>query len=1018
MRDFINIVNNSFKKSLKESVSSGKSILREFLDTSVLNVNMVVASLEHILGEKLYRVGGPSRIYDVDGGGQGAVYVVGDTMTAVGIAWPSRSVGVRSVYVWHNFSINKAPEYCISLPKVDFDDVSSTVAKLIMNPQYGQIPVNESTIKSVKNKLNEAARVSVGEFIGMANKWAAEKGKDASKLTLADLQQIAHDNETFVPGEVRSRKDLKNPNSPRGLPWFNLSGAGSMGGGSVDSATVNTAISNLLGSEISPSMPEDGEYDDVFDTAANLAKAKLAIKMVSQGKLYVTGRKNGKFFRLPPELFGQLVAQVERLYARELADSDPEHEGKSSMEVQYEDLADKVRLVAGGKSNFVKSLLITGAPSSGKCLALDTPIPTPDGWITMGEIKEGDKVFDENGDICDVVSTSEIFHNHDCYEIEFNDRTKIIANADHLWHTTTSASRQSERRNKKSLLTRIVDGFNDQQYKRKFPGLVSTKTISETLLTKSGKDFKYNHKINNCSPILRQKNDDNLIINPYVLGIWLGDGCHSNAQVSCGNMDKNQLCELLEGENEKFTIIPQKDKWVINLTNGDKKHTSDKFFRKVKELNLYKNKHIPQVYLRSSYESRLALLQGLMDSDGYISNTNECEFVSIRKDLADQTLELITSLGIKAVLSEGESKLYGVVKGPKYRIHFTTSLPVFRFERKLAKIKLSYQKPVTSRAIVRCDKIDSVPVKCITVNSKSSLFLCSKAFIPTHNSFNVMNIIKKELGLIEGDDYIVKKGYITTNAMFRVLIEQCNNGLAIFDDCDSVVGDKRGINMLKGALDTDAVREISNDKTRGTVNTAVMKQDVRDEYVYKLSELLRGKKPTPEDAAFFAPYVPARALKQSKAEREADEERAAGRAGNDDEEKEESQEIEYFDDLSGKENRIIEYVMINLPNKIDFKGRIIFISNMNEDEWDSAILSRAFFVNLNFESGEMLDFIDKIKENIITPGVSEEKKQEVIDYIRELHAIGKIRQQINFRLVQQAFDYALIPNWQRLVKQL
>jgi len=645
MREYIDIVKSSFKQELKES--SSKSILKEFLNTSVLNVNTVVAHLEHLLGQKLYRVGGPTRVYDIDGGGHGAVFVIGTTsMMAVGIAWPNRSAGVRSIYVWHDFSINKAPPYCIDLPNVDFELIAPTVVSLIHHPQYGKIPVTESRKKN-GNTLTEGARVSVGEFIAMANKWAAEKGKDASRLTLSDLQQIAQDNDTFIPGEVRNRKDLKNPNSPRGLPWYNLSGASSFGGGEIDTAAAYKALGDVLGGEMLPSMPQDGEADDDWDTALSLGKIKQAQKMAAQDKIWLAGRKNGKFFTPPREIFGQLLAQLERLYAREMAEKDPENEGKSSMEIQYEDLEDKVRLVAGGKSNFVKSLLITGMPSSGK-------------------------------------------------------------------------------------------------------------------------------------------------------------------------------------------------------------------------------------------------------------------------------------------------------------------------------------------------------------------------------SWRVMNIIRNELGLKDGEDYIVKKGFITVNAMFRVLIEQCNNGLAIFDDCDSVVGDKRGINMLKGALDTDPVREISNDKTRGIVNTAVMKAEVRDEYVSRLSELLRGKRPTAEDAKFFAAYVPARALKQSKAEREEDE----AKLGGDEDDENDIEGIEFDDDLSNKENRIIEYVMTNLPNKIDFKGRIIFISNMNEDEWDSAILSRAFTVNLSFESGEMLEFIDKIKDKIKTPGVSEEMKQEVIDYIRELYSIGKIKSQINFRLIMSAFDYALLPNWQRLVKQL
>jgi hypothetical protein len=111
--------------------------------------------------------------------------------------------------------------------------------------------------------------------------------------------------------------------------------------------------------------------------------------------------------------------------------------------------------------------------------------------------------------------------------------------------------------------------------------------------------------------------------------------------------------------------------------------------------------------------------------------------------------------------------------------------------------------------------------------------------------------------------------------------------------------------------------------------------------------------------------------------------------------------------------------MVNhLPNKIDFKGRIIFISNMAEEDWDTAIISRAFYMNMDFRSDEMIDYIDKIKQHIKTPSLSEEEKQEVMDYIRDLYVTGKLKRDVNFRLVQQAFDLRLTSNWKKMIAML
>ena len=111
--------------------------------------------------------------------------------------------------------------------------------------------------------------------------------------------------------------------------------------------------------------------------------------------------------------------------------------------------------------------------------------------------------------------------------------------------------------------------------------------------------------------------------------------------------------------------------------------------------------------------------------------------------------------------------------------------------------------------------------------------------------------------------------------------------------------------------------------------------------------------------------------------------------------------------------------MNHLPNKIDFKGRVIFISNMSEEEWreigDGAILTRAFHQNMYFPDAEMLDYIDTIKQHIKAPKLTERDKQEVLDYVRELWLAGKITKPINFRLIQQAFDLFLMNDWRSLV---
>ncbi|MDH6460503.1 hypothetical protein M2302_000658 [Micromonospora sp. A200] len=90
-------------------------------------------------------------------------------------------------------------------------------------------------------------------------------------------------------------------------------------------------------------------------------------------------------------------------------------------------------------------ILVAGATGAGKALALDTPIATPAGWSTMGDLRVGDQVFDEQGRPCDVVAATPVMHGRPCYEVEFSDGTVIVADASHEWRTTTRAGRTQRR---------------------------------------------------------------------------------------------------------------------------------------------------------------------------------------------------------------------------------------------------------------------------------------------------------------------------------------------------------------------------------------------------------------------------------------------------------------------------------------------------------------------------------------------------------------------------------------------
>lgn len=324
-----------------------------------------------------------------------------------------------------------------------------------------------------------------------------------------------------------------------------------------------------------------------------------------------------------------------------------------------------------------------------------------------------------------------------------------------------------------------------------------------------------------------------------------------------------------------------------------------------------------------------------------------------------------------------------------------------QLERMMSRSIDLYGGPDEKSMQAQYSDLDSL-IDVVTTEGNAAKALLVTGPPATGKTYNVMNKIKS-LGLSEGKDYIVKKGRITALSMYRTLIEQID-GMVIFDDCDSVVEDKNGVNMLKGALDTDDVREISYD-VRGTLNSAAMSPDQRDELVNAISRILRGK-PTKDDFEIGRRYLKKKSSKKDEDDFDDDFE----------------DDFDLNDDDADVNQSELHDLQVfftkHLPNKIDFRGRIIFISNMLAADWDTAILSRCLTINLEFTPKQMFDFIEDIKDKMPAPNITSEQKSEVIQYLRELWELGKIRRDINLRLVKIAFDYRSVDNWKNLINML
>lgn len=340
----------------------------------------------------------------------------------------------------------------------------------------------------------------------------------------------------------------------------------------------------------------------------------------------------------------------------------------------------------------------------GKALAVDTPVPTPVGWRTMADLKVGDTVFGIDGSPCRVVAATEVMFGRPCYDVLFSDGQVITADASHLWVTTTKTVRK---------------------HGRGGPAAITTSDIAASL--RAGDEV--NHHVALASPVQYAESD--LPIDPYVLGVWLGDGTSDKAEVTCGRGDEQVLDEIRAAG---YAVWPASGvcAYRIGGLGRGQEHRARDLSSTLRAVGLLNNKHAPLAYLQASPEQRLALLQGLMDSDGYIDVSGRCEFVSTRECLSDSVVELAASLGLRPVKRKKPVTFRGVDHGVAYQVTFTPRIPVFRLARKLARLSTGRQQH--HRGIVDAQPVGSRPVRCIQVSAPDGLFLVGPTFIPTHNS--------------------------------------------------------------------------------------------------------------------------------------------------------------------------------------------------------------------------------------------------------------------------------------------
>jgi hypothetical protein len=340
-----------------------------------------------------------------------------------------------------------------------------------------------------------------------------------------------------------------------------------------------------------------------------------------------------------------------------------------------------------------------------KGLALDTPIPTPAGWTNMGALQVGDEVFSSSGEPCRVVHKSEV-HLRRCFRITFDDRSTVICDDEHLW--LTSAGQTAGRP----------------------PKVRSTREIKATLRLYG----QSQHRVATAGPLALP--EAGLPIDPYVFGCWLGDGTAAEGTIT-------------KPDDELFELITERGYQCSEPhSNGDRRPMTRTVYGLRKQLRLaglLGHKEVPGAYLRASRDQRLALLRGLMDTDGSWNSTRgQAVFTTTDKGLALAVRELACSLGQRAIMHHTTQRGFGVTV-QAYPVTFTPNgINPFSLSRKADLVPDPSAPPRRGdrsrrRVIVGVDEVPAVPTQCIAVDSTDHTYLCTEQMIPTHNTSTSAN---------------------------------------------------------------------------------------------------------------------------------------------------------------------------------------------------------------------------------------------------------------------------------------
>lgn len=376
----------------------------------------------------------------------------------------------------------------------------------------------------------------------------------------------------------------------------------------------------------------------------------------------------------------------------------------------------------------------------GRSQPLESLLFTPNGWKQMGDIKVGDSVIGSDGKITEVLG---VFPQgiKKVYRLTMTDSSSVLACDEHLWQVKIL---EDKRRNKP-------------------PRILETREMLE--------NFRRNHQYRYELPLLSNPIEweyEQVPIEPYTLGLLLGDGCISDKTSPTFTSKDIELVNSLKSGLNDDLCVRQKTSIDYVITNPLAGKGGNKFdpiqnslTTSLRKLNLAgtksATKFIPKIYLYNSSEVRLALLQGLLDTDGgpvtQTGRTCRIQYSTTSAKLKDNVIFLVRSLGGVANLRirKAEGRKPGFANGRNIYHRNDSYVLDIRLPSEIAPFRLSRKAEIyresgggrPMRFIKNIEYVGEMETQCIRVDADDSLYLTDD-FILTHNTLSDAFIILDE----------------------------------------------------------------------------------------------------------------------------------------------------------------------------------------------------------------------------------------------------------------------------------